>query len=240
MSRNSVLLLAAFLLMPGVFSSQAQPSAPSALTTLRGFARERGDEEASRIVGVVGFFGQDQPGQWLLLQKDVKVPNLLHEYAIRNGRLVAQRQFWRDPKQDMPSIPIVISQIAIDSTAAFRLADQQAKRAGVGFDSIHYQLRCRDLRNEPIWVLNLVDSLQKSVGVLYISALTGETLRSAWYRTGTTTSNTSPQPSAPTHKRPKGLIPQLADRIREERNGATQPPPPPGFSAPPVPPRSGR
>lgn len=239
MSRYLAILALVLWSSPLAPEASGQPSSPSALTTLRGFAHERGAKEVSRVVGVVGFHGQDQPGRWLLLQLDGKVPNLLHEYAIQNGKVVAQRQFWRDPKQDMPSIPLDLSRIAIDSTRAFTLADHQAKQAGIGFDSIHYQLRCRDLRNEPVWVLNLINGVQQSVGVLYISALSGETLRSVWYRPGATTS-TAPRQGSPSAHQRKGLIPKLANRVREVRGGHTQPPPPAGFSAPPVPPRSGR
>lgn len=225
-------LLASF--SPQVF---AQTNAPSALTVLRGFSRDRGAAESSRVVGLVGFFGQSQPAQWLILQLDAKNPNLLHEYAVRAGRPEAYRRFWRDPAQDLPTIPIVLSRVAVDSNRAFVLADQNARMAGIGFDSIHYQLRCRDLRNEPIWVLNLINGTQRSVGVLYISAITGETLRSVWYRPGATTSVLPDSQSAPA--RPKGLIPQLSERFRDNQD-APQPPPPAGFSAPPVPPRSGR
>lgn len=238
MSRYLSLLLLAPLLSGLSPQAHSQPSAPSALSVLRGFSRERGTAESSRIVGMVGFHGQDQPAQWLILQLDARDPKLLHEYAVRGGRPEAYRRFWRDPNQDLPTIPIELSRVAVDSTRAFVLADQNAKKAGIGFDAIHYQLRCRDLRNEPIWVLNLINGTQRSVGVLYISAITGETLRSVWYRPGATTS-VSPD-SREVGTRPKGLIPQLGERIRGNQNGSTQPPPPAGFSAPPVPPRSGR
>ncbi|MCB1062543.1 MAG: hypothetical protein KDN20_06450, partial [Verrucomicrobiae bacterium] len=210
-------------------------------TALRQFAQTRGDAELSRVVGVVGFNGQDQPRQWLLLQLDAKTPNLLHEYAMLDGRIAAHRQFWRDPKQDLPTIPINVPKITFDSAQAFRLADQAAKRVGMGFDSIHYNLRCRDLRNEPVWMLNLIDGAQNSVGVLYISAVTGETLRSVWHRPGTMTTSTSaptPPPGAPTpdqvefQKRPKGLIPQLVEKVRSRNDAGQAPPPPSTFSAP--------
>ncbi|MCB1230557.1 MAG: hypothetical protein KDN19_09840 [Verrucomicrobiae bacterium] len=234
MSRYLAITLVALVLLSLSPTAIGQPSSASGLTILRQFASERSSDELSRVVGLVGFHGQDQPARWLLLQIDGKVPNLMHEFAIENGHIVAQRQFWKNPSQDLPTIPLKISAIGIDSTRAFRLADQSAKKAGIGFDAVHYQLRCRDLRNEPIWVLNLVNDAQRSVGVLYISAVSGETLRSVWYQPGATTST-----GTPSGERPRGLIPQLADRIRDN-GGATQPPPPAGFSAPPVPPRTTR
>ena len=201
--------------------AQQSNKLPSALTTLRSLNRERGDTVSSRVVGVVGFNGQDQPAQWLVLQSDVEVPNLLHEYAIQNGRIVAQRRFTRDPNQDLPTIPISAAKITIDSPQAFALANRAAAKAGVGFDAMNYQLRCRDLRNEPVWVLSLMDDARRIVGIVYLSAVNGETLRTVWYRPGTMTTFAPPAQAPQQKPAPKGLIPQLADRISDRRSGDT-------------------
>lgn len=168
-----------------VSASPAATSKTTANMTFHALAKAKGSLVMSRVVGIAGFYGQDQPQQWLVLATDRKVPNLLHEFALRDGKLVAERHFTRQPELDIPSIPIPLSLVRIDSNQVFRIAETTARRAGVGFDSIHYQLRCRDLRNEPIWVLNLVDQVGNTVGVHYISAVTGETLRVVWHRPGT-------------------------------------------------------
>lgn len=229
-----ILLITAASIAP--LAASAQPSSfPSAVTTLRNFGRERGDAVLSRVVGVVGFNGQDQPAQWLLLQADAETPNLLHEYAVQGGRVVAHREFFRNPGQDLPNIPIAVSKLAIDSPQAFALANQAARKAGIGFDAMNYQLRCRDLRNEPIWVLSLMDGARRVVGVVYISALNGETLRTVWNQAGPLTTSAPPvappapaasvmAPPAPQQQQrressSRGLIPQLADRISDRRSG---------------------
>ena len=187
------LLLSLIFAVTPAFSQQAAPAqAPaakprsqmSAINTLWAFGRERGTHELSRVVGVVGFFGQDQPRQWRLLAHDAQQRGVMHEYILENGRVVAERRFARDPKQDMPSIVIPVGQLKVDSTQAFLLAEAQATAASIGFDSAHYQLRCRDLRNEPVWVLNLSDAARKTVGVVYISALNGDIIRKVWSRPG--------------------------------------------------------
>lgn len=220
MSRFLPILIATIAGLAPLHAQNAATSAPSALTTLRAFGRERGDALLTRVVGMVGFNGQDQPGQWLILQADIEVPNLLHEYAIQGGRIVAQRQFMRTPNQDLPTIPITVSKVAVDSRQAFALANQAAQKAGVGFDSMNYQLRCRDLRNEPVWVLSLMDGARRNVGVIYLSAITGETLRTVWHRVGNMTTSAPPAKQAPQRENTRrGLIPQLAGRISERRNG---------------------
>lgn len=219
-----------------------QAGNPTAKETIKAFSQQRGSSEAARVVGLVGFYGQDQPPRWVFLQQDTKMPNLLHEYIMEKGQIVGERRFWRDPKQDLPTVPIPFAQVSVDSSRAFVLADQEAKKAGLGFDMIHFQLRGRDLRNEPVWVLNLVDGGQHSVGVLYISAITGETLRSVWKRSPGFSSVPAPTPppstapasstassSAPPSTIPvptttttaatakKGLIPQLKQKRQAKK-----------------------
>jgi hypothetical protein len=121
----------------------------------------------------------------MLLSVDPRMPGLMHEFVVRDGRVVAERHFQRPADQDLPSIPLPVQSLRVDSQQAFRIAEATARRAGLGFDSLHYQLRCRDLRNEPIWVLNLLDQKKSIIGVLYVSALNGEVLRTLWHPPGT-------------------------------------------------------
>lgn len=242
-------LFALFLIF--AFPSLSLAGPPTAKQTIASFGKIQGSDQAARVVGMVGFYGQDQPPQWAILKPDWKVANLMHEYMMRDGKIVGERRFWRDPKQDLPTVAIPFEKIAIDSSRAFVLADQEAKKAGLGFDMIHYQLRGRDLRNEPVWVLNLVDGGQQSIGVLYISAITGETLRSVWNRSKGYTSAPAPTPNntsapapAPTSAsgapqsiavpssssnsstKAKGLIPQLKQKRQAKKAQA--------YAAPPV------
>lgn len=219
-------------LAAATLASASPAENPSALSTLRAFGRERGDKELSRVVGVVGFHGREQPPQWLMLQTDARVPNLLHEYAMEGGRIVAHRQFFRDPGQDMPTIPIELGKLSIDSRQAFILADQAARRAGIGFDSMNYQLRCRDLRNEPVWVLSLMDDANRVAGVIYLSAITGETLRTVWQQPGATTMTGPVVPRQGAEKPVRGLIPQLVDRISDRREQSRPMTPPNAYAAP--------
>ena len=192
--RIPLLLSLIFAATPAFAQQAAPPQAPapaakphsqmSAVNTLWAFGRERGTHELSRVVGVVGFFGQDQPRQWRLLAHDAQQRGIMHEYILENGHVVAERRFAREPDQDMPSIVIPVGKLKVDSKQAFLLAEAQATVVSIGFDSAHYQLRCRDLRNEPVWVLNLSDTARKTVGVVYISALNGEIIRKVWSRPG--------------------------------------------------------
>ncbi|MCP5550056.1 MAG: hypothetical protein H7A53_04100 [Akkermansiaceae bacterium] len=149
---------------------------------------------------------------------------------MRQGRVVAERHVERDPEQDLPYIPLSMGSLKIDSDRAFVIAEVAARRAGIGFDSIHYQLRCRDLRNEPVWVLNLIDQEKAIVGALYVSAVTGETLRAVWHRPGT-------RDYSQVNEGP-GLFTRLTDKIGNGianlrgKNNNPQPAPNPAMAAP--------
>ncbi len=188
-SQNSRLFLTIALLISGLVSELVASPEPSgkysAKASLQALELIRGKLVASTVTGVTGFFGQDQPQQWRLLAMDARVPNLYHEFAVQDGKIVAERHFSGRPDEDLPRIRIQPNTVRFDSTQAFQIAERNARNASVGFDSVHYQLRCRDLRNEPVWVINLIDQRQNAVGVQYISAVTGQTLRVVWNRPGT-------------------------------------------------------
>lgn len=129
-------------------------------------------------LGVIGFSGAPAPDRWLFL---VKFTNgKLQEKAISDGAVVAERDIEPLPGQDLPEIPIDFATVAIDSDEAFDIVSELAEGRRVDFESAHFHLRCRESGNEPVWLLKLLGPRQDSRGVVYLSAVTGEILRSAW------------------------------------------------------------
>lgn len=63
----------------------------------------------------------------------------------------------------------------------FATVDKAAKKALVGFDSINYQLRAKELSNEPVWSVSLIDQFGQTVGTLIVSAESGAVLSRTWY-----------------------------------------------------------
>jgi len=135
-----------------------------------------------RVLGMVGFYGQPQPVQWLILTGDPASPNPLRETVFARGRVLAERKFPPLPGQDLPHLPILRETLKIDSGAAFHIAEARAKARKTPFDRAHFQLRVRDEGAEPVWMLNLIDTSQVSVGLVYLSARSGEILRETWVR----------------------------------------------------------
>lgn len=152
----------------------------SALGALDAFLVVSPLEPGAEVLGMVGFFGQPEPVQWLILTSHPATPGVLRESIFARGRLLGERKFSPLPGQDLPHLAIERSALKIDSAAAFRVVEELAHRQKRAFDSAHFQLRVRDLGAEPVWMLNLLNSAQVSVGVVYLSASSGAILRETW------------------------------------------------------------
>ncbi len=183
---NNFRRIAALLLIgmfPVHFSAADQKiSLPGAgMAALNAVADQSLPGKEIEILGMVGFYGDPDPAQWLVLTQKVDSKGPLLELVVRDNKVLAKRKVRKNGSMDIPSIPIQLSKIKINSVAARGIAEELAKKSQIDFETIHYQLRCRDEGNEPVWNLNLIDQNQVSVGVHYISALTGKILRSVWH-----------------------------------------------------------
>lgn len=168
----SITVLAAFVCLPKT-STQAGDFA-SALSAYDLYFRSQNVP----VVGMVGFYGQPDPPQWMVLSPPSGGNGKFRETVVSRGKLAAERTFRKLPGQDLPTIPLERKRVHIDSGKAFSIAEEVAKRKKISFESAHFQLRCRDEDTEPVWVLNLIDKFQVGVATIYLSAETGTVLRS--------------------------------------------------------------
>ncbi len=178
-------------------TNASDPDLVGAMAAMDGFARLAVEGELESVLGVVGFYGDPQPPVWLILTGVKDKPGVLRESVMSAGKVVAERKFKKASNQDLPDIPIKRGLMKVDSAAAFVIGEKTAKTQKVAFDSVHFQLRSRDLRNEPVWMLNLINRSQVSVGVVYVSAVSGEVLRTSWIE-----SPVQKFSSAPVEKKP--------------------------------------
>jgi len=152
----------------------------SALSALEAFLAVSPRESAGEVLGMVGLFGKPGPFQWLILTTHPSTPGVLRESVMAGGRVLATRNFSPLPGQDLPHLPIDRAGLRLDSAAAFGIVEELARRQSRVFDSAHFQLRVRDFGAEPVWMLNLLNRARVSVGVVYLSASSGEILRETW------------------------------------------------------------
>lgn len=156
-----------------------------AIESLVHFTRSHHMAEDESVLGMVGFYGQPLPPQWLILTTIEGEPDILKESVFARNEVIAERRFRRLPGQDLPTIPISLKKVSIDSDKAFAIVEAKAKVEEVAFESLHYQLRCRTAGHEPVWLLSLLNRSQSVVGLLYVSASSGEILEEKWPRRNT-------------------------------------------------------
>lgn len=159
-------------------------SGEEGLAALDGFLRSGGLHPGERVLGMVGFYGEPLPPQWLFLAGDPERLGGLREFVYARGRLLSQREFVAPKGQDLPHLPLEKGRLKITADRAFGIAEVRAREARVAFASVHYQLRVREAETEPVWLLSLVNRAQVGVGVVYVSAETGEVIRENWTHPG--------------------------------------------------------
>lgn len=141
-----------------------------------------GPKALDAMVSVAGEYGSPQPKAW-----DFSLVDPAGEGGVRALRATGRRTVQRLARSGgyESGVPLGFfrwSDVKVDSTAAFQAADQEARGAMVGFDSVHYLLRAREGTAQPVWFLSLWDSEERTVGRLEISATTGKVERRVWLR----------------------------------------------------------
>jgi len=162
-------MLAGFL---GGGPAEAGTTAGAALEV---FAGEKGAEARQSVVGVRGERGQDQPERWEVVVAD----------AVRGGHAVYLVDGTRvleggRVKGKVEGAPVSWTGFRIDSDAAFRIADVEARKARVGFDSIDYALRGFPGEGAPRWQLRLRDAAGRETGAVEIHGTTGSVMGGKW------------------------------------------------------------
>ena len=248
-------LLPALLALAAVFgltsNLEAQQGSMSARQGIDAVGAQFGPGAVQWLAEIRGRSGIPQPNSWEILAYNDRSPGLLHKFWAGGGRV-------GDAGADATRYPVNIpvgyfsaNQIAVDSVAAFTIAEGEARKARMAFDSCDYLLRVREYSTEPIWRLELLDPRRQLVGKIYLSARTGEVLRTVWIyynntgrpqiidsfaptRPASTTSTTSTTQFPPTTQNP------IQEPGLSDSTGIMAPPVAPTFPGapvtPPVPP----
>jgi hypothetical protein len=176
----------ALVLAAGISLLSALPAAAQGSTNVQQAATAVGNtlgpQALNSLVAVIGHYGTPQPKAWEFSFVDPAAKG-----AVRALRVQGARATPRAPENGgyESSVPLGFfrwSDVKVDSITAFHAADQEAKAAMVGFDSVQYLLRAREGSAQPIWFLSLWDQEERTVGRLEISATTGKVERRVWLR----------------------------------------------------------
>lgn len=162
-------------------SASGQQSVPlSGKNALNILSQKFGADHFQWIVEMRAFNGVPQPSEWNVVVYDPASIYLLNEYWIGEGRAVNEGPYDEVYPDKAPIGFIDFTKLKLDSVAAFTVAEDEARKARVGFDSLNYVLRSREYSNEPVWILSLIDADDLLVGKVHVSGLTGSVLRTVW------------------------------------------------------------
>ncbi|MBP83998.1 MAG: hypothetical protein CMO61_09155 [Verrucomicrobiales bacterium] len=161
-------------------STHAQSVNVSARQGISAISARYGPASVQWLAEIRGRSGIPQPNSWEILAYNDRSTGLLHRFWAGGGRV-------GDAGADNTRYPVNIpvgyfgaAQVVVDSVAAFTIAEGEARKARIAFDSCDYLLRVREYSAEPIWRLELLDPTQRLVGKIYLSASNGEVLRTVW------------------------------------------------------------
>lgn len=179
--KSKWILLISLGLLIGTAIGQQQQSAPlSGKNALNILGQKFGSNHFQWIVEMRAFNGVPQPKEWSVVVYDPASIYLLNEYWVGEGRAVNEGPYDEIYPDKAPIGYIDFGKLKLDSVAAFTVAEGEARKARIGFDSLNYVLRSREYSTEPVWILALVDADERLVGKVHVSGMTGSVLRTVW------------------------------------------------------------
>ncbi len=148
----------------------------TAYQALRALSAARDQAVLKSVIEVKGRSGTPQPENWIIVIDDPRARGGVREIEVSRGKVISERT----PVKAYSGISVGVSmdfqKLNLDSQGAFTLAEEEAQKARVSFDSVDYLLRRDDTNGAPLWVLQLLDSSQRGVGTLKIAADNGNVL----------------------------------------------------------------
>ena len=160
--------------------AQAQRTNMSAREAIGLVSTQFGPQTVQWLAEMRAQGGIPQPSDWQLLTYDERAPRLLYRFWAGGGRAGDGGLDDMRYPDDVPVGYFSADQIGVDSVAAFTIAEGEARKARMAFDSCDYLLRVREYSTEPVWRLELMDASRRLAGKLYISAINGAVLRTVW------------------------------------------------------------
>jgi hypothetical protein len=148
----------------------AAPGPESAYQALRTVASQRGEDTLKHVIEVEGRAGVPQPVVWRIVLDDPTARGGVREFEVAHGKIVSEHTPVRTYSGSAAGALIDFHKLNLDSSGAFTVAEKEAQRTHVGFDSVDYILRTGDGPDAtPVWVLHMMDSSHHSIGTLSVT-----------------------------------------------------------------------
>lgn len=165
---KTVPLLVSYLLLPLLCAAGSD----TAYQALRVVGKTRGQDTMNQVISVQGLGGAPQPGAWKILLDDPAARGGVRELDVARGKIVAEHT----PVGAPAGGALDFHRLNLDSEGAFTIAQKEAQKARVSFDTVDYALRGAEGGNAagaPVWVVTLRDATGETVGGLRVAADTG-------------------------------------------------------------------
>jgi hypothetical protein len=170
--RSCRLVCALTILFTGI--GHAQVTAYAALRTL---GSSRGEKVLSQILAVSAEGINAQPAHWRVYVDDPAARGGVRELEVTGNQIVSERtpvkSEWAGAK-DMD-----MTKLNLDSDGAYQTASQEAKKKGISFATVQFQLAVDRHTGKPGWTVQMSDGEQR-VGAIKINADSGTLVSSAW------------------------------------------------------------
>ena len=171
--RSWPLVCASAILLAGI--GHAQVTAYAALRTV---GASRGEKVLSQVLAVSGEGANAQPTRWRICIDDPAARGGVRELEVSGNQITSERtpvkSEWSGGK-DMD-----LAHLNLDSDGAYQVATQEAKRKGIEFSKIQFQLAADRETGKPGWTVQLADGKDERLGAVKVNADSGTIVSSAW------------------------------------------------------------
>ena len=145
-------------------------SSKEALDLLR---RERGESVTANLVSIRGHHGQNQPASWEI---STHLADGQRVFVIQNKKIVDDTIY-----SSGKGVVVDMRAMKTHSNHVFKIVNDAALKANVGFDSLDYELSATHFGNAPRWVVFLRNYKGKDVGRIEVSGMTPEIMNREWF-----------------------------------------------------------
>jgi hypothetical protein len=182
-----------------VIASTVALAQDTAYKALRVIGTQRGEKALGQILSISGKSGRPEPMEWTVKLDDPAARGGVRELNIANGQITADRA---PAKSGFPAgRPIELTNLNLDSDGAFRVAEEEARRNQVGFDSVNYSLSSDPASGKPVWTLGLFDYDQQPVGAVRVAAENGKLVSGENWVSNTASQHYAQQHAPPPERR---------------------------------------
>lgn len=145
----------------------------SAYQALRVVSTERSPELLKNVIEVKGRNGSPQPTVWTVLINDPLARGGVREIEVSKGHIISERTPVKTYSGQADGNSLDFQKLNLDSEGVFFVIEGEARVAKVQFYTVDYLLRSGEAGSAPVWVVQLLDDQQHSVGSVTVAADTG-------------------------------------------------------------------